>query len=180
MESRTRLLSAACSLREVNCAGQFYVPHYAVASALRALPTCCTSLEIDLSHSDRSHGPPSVHLCEELREVMLRMKHVRLRLATMCLVLFFKPLPRSDAGAEDGDDNTGPAVAPRLKRLILDCSQGTRGSDGESYLLADASVDIIFFANSSGDDMRGVEQHESQPVMEYNARTGTIVAGSHH
>ncbi|KAI1749016.1 hypothetical protein F4782DRAFT_514858 [Xylaria castorea] len=70
-----------------------------IASIIDSLPESCTGLEIDIRHSS-SFNPISAptstpdmaqvhpHLCDSIRAVLPRLKHLRLRLPVLCPAIF--------------------------------------------------------------------------------------------
>lgn len=55
---------------------------FALKALLQGLPESCTSIEIDTAGQDDLH--PETHLCDMIRQVLSRMKHVRLCLGSIC------------------------------------------------------------------------------------------------
>lgn len=97
-----------------------------IASIIASLPTLCTSLELDMRYDgnvwvwplpDISTIPRSdCHLCDSIRSVLPRLRHLRLRLPTLCAALF------SDPSSTHGP---GHAVsAPNLKTCLISLSMG--------------------------------------------------------
>jgi hypothetical protein len=51
---------------------------------LRNIPASCTSLELDTSGTDWLQGPESHHLCSDIRYILPRLHHIKLRIHTLC------------------------------------------------------------------------------------------------
>ena len=65
----------------------FWINQSVIAGLINALPPTCTNLEIDTHHMD-AVKPGSAHLCDSIREMLPRLRHLRLRLDTFCPALF--------------------------------------------------------------------------------------------
>ncbi|KAH6623173.1 hypothetical protein F5144DRAFT_471254, partial [Chaetomium tenue] len=102
----------------------FEISQTAIASIIESLPQTCVSLEIDTAgldgHATTSLGPIPIHLCETLRAVLPRMRHVRLSLRTMCSSLF-------GTGAALPQNNTTssyhPITLPNMQTLLVNCKR---------------------------------------------------------
>ncbi|ORY00900.1 hypothetical protein BCR34DRAFT_637760 [Clohesyomyces aquaticus] len=71
------------------------------------LPASCIDLEIDMYGYHLSKHRPQTHLCDAIRKILPRMRHLRLRLDRMCGSLFINP-----------STETPEASLPNLKTLI--------------------------------------------------------------
>ncbi|KAJ2990542.1 hypothetical protein NUW58_g2896 [Xylaria curta] len=97
-----------------------------VASIVNSLPESCTGLEIDVRHSSSFNpnlAPAAIpeipqahpHLCDSIRAVLRRLKHLRLRLPTLCPAIFSANPP--------GQDLRRRAIhAPLLKTCLINLS----------------------------------------------------------
>ncbi|KAI1120349.1 hypothetical protein F5Y10DRAFT_258610 [Nemania abortiva] len=93
-----------------------------VASILESLPASCTSLEVDLRHSSRISSKlarvaaqPRPHLCESIRAVLPRLRHLRLRLPTLCPAIF-------STSPSQQDVHQTPVHSPKLRTCLINLS----------------------------------------------------------
>ena len=96
----------------------FWIPRPLITEFVKVLPKTCVNVEIDGRGKDDSE-PGDAHLCDALREILPRLRHLRIRLSTLCPAIFgdgFSP-------AQSGDmfSNFRPVAAPRLKTLVINC-----------------------------------------------------------
>ena len=83
---------------------------------LENLPKSCIAIEVDTNALDGS-VKPTHHICQSVQKILPRMKHVRLRLGSLCECMFLKDLQRSPSTAP-----YNPAeytVAPLLETFIV-------------------------------------------------------------
>lgn len=96
----------------------FWIPRPIIADLLRDLPSSCVNLEIDTrGHDFLTHGYG--HLCDNIRAVLPRLHHLRLRLNVMCPALFgtgYCTGPRDNVYA-----NFKPVNAPYLRTVAINC-----------------------------------------------------------
>ena len=96
----------------------FWIPRPLITEFIKILPKTCVNVEIDSRGNDYSE-PGDAHLCDALREILPRLRHLRLRLSTLCPAILgdgFSP-------AQSGDmlSNLRPVAAPQLKTLVINC-----------------------------------------------------------
>ncbi|KAM3067389.1 hypothetical protein ACMFMG_005255 [Clarireedia jacksonii] len=65
----------------------FWIPRPLIANLVIALPQTCIAVQIDTQGQDLAE-PGSAHLCNAIRTILPRLRHLRLRLSTMCTSLF--------------------------------------------------------------------------------------------
>lgn len=112
-----------------------YSPSEELGLLLRSLPGTCTAVEIDLRHSSFVQSklgtvpPPSAHLCDDVRAMLGRLHHLRLRLPKICSAV---------VGSED-EENPGQykaADAPQLRDCIINITQRIPGTSPRVSLSA--------------------------------------------
>ncbi len=94
----------------------FWIPRPVIAQIVEALPEACVNLEID-SRGNDYFEPGSGHICDTLRGMLPRLRHLRLRLSTLCPAFLgsgFKPEFKSLSSFE-------PLAAPCLQTLVVNC-----------------------------------------------------------
>ncbi|KAH8651139.1 hypothetical protein BX600DRAFT_99964 [Xylariales sp. PMI_506] len=103
---------------------QNFLTRHELKCIIEALPETCTNFEID-SSMEQEHGvvgtPEATyhHLCDSIRAILPRMRHVRLRLHAMCGGLFGKHVH-----LEGGQKTFQPIALPRLETLVVNCRNG--------------------------------------------------------
>ena len=100
----------------------FWIPRSVIASMVENVSKSCVSLEIDTRGYD-SLEPDSAHLCDKLRDVLPRLRHLRVRLATFCPAMFCANKSANDTI----DDQT---IAPSLETVIINCVTRLSGYGG--------------------------------------------------
>lgn len=112
--------------------GEFerWIPRRIIVSLQEALPQTCSNLELDmppdgvLSFAYNKHNRESVHLCDAVRHLLPRMRHVRIRLPKTCSAMFGTDCTDdSEAGA---GDNFAAIALPKLKSLVVNCGFSMR------------------------------------------------------
>ena len=96
----------------------FWIPRPLITEFVKILPETCVSVEVD-SRGNDYFKPGDAHLCEALREILPRLRYLRVRLSTLCPAILgdgFNP-SRSDRMLS----KFTPVVAPQLKILIFNC-----------------------------------------------------------
>lgn len=96
----------------------FYIPRPVIATVISYLPVSCVNLEIDTKGVDHAE-PVSTHLCEFLRAILPRLRHLRLRLRFLCPEIFGKGFTAH--GTVDDASNFEPISAPHLKTAMINC-----------------------------------------------------------
>ncbi|KAI9789896.1 MAG: hypothetical protein M1816_005665 [Peltula sp. TS41687] len=94
----------------------FWIPRPILFSIVERLPETCVSLEIDFKGYD-SFEPRSVHPCDALRAIIPRLRHLRLRLNSLCPAIFGTGFTVG-CPIRDGP-GFKPIAAPLLKTLVL-------------------------------------------------------------
>lgn len=114
-----------------------YSPHNEFSSIIDELPTTCVALEIDLRHSDFVQEKlgtmtfSSTHMCDSIRNVLGRLRHLRLRLPRNCSSLF--------GVGEYTSDGYQPVDAPKLQDCIINLTQRMPGASLRSWLGGDCN-----------------------------------------
>lgn len=100
----------------------FWIPSSIIASMIENLSNKCVSLEIDTSGREFSRLR-SVHLCDKIRDVLPRLRHLRVRLYRLCPAMFCTEVN------EDGTINRQSVArsASSLKTVIISCDMLYRG-----------------------------------------------------
>ena len=96
----------------------FWIPRPLITEFVKILPKTCIHVEID-SRGDDYFKPGDAHLCDALREILPRLRHLRLRLSTLCPAILgdgFNPIQPGSMLS-----NFKPVAAPHLKTLIFNC-----------------------------------------------------------
>ena len=95
-----------------------------LSSILRQLPSSLEDLELDTAGTERAASDADAcHLCADIQKLLLRLRHVRLRLGMICRAMF--PITDIGSGCEGIDaQNTKPvAVPPKLTSLLINLHQ---------------------------------------------------------
>jgi hypothetical protein len=95
----------------------FWIPRPVIAQIVEALPEACVNLEID-SRGNDYFKPGSGHICDTLRGMLPRLRHLRLRLSTLCPAFLgsgFKPEEFKSMSSFE------PLAAPCLQTLVVNC-----------------------------------------------------------
>ncbi len=100
-----------------SCRG-FWIPSPIITTLLHSLPESCTSLEIDTRGFD-SNIPGTAHVCNEIRKILPRLRHLRLCLFAMCPSLFGEGLIAGER--EINFSAFKPTPAPLLETLFINC-----------------------------------------------------------
>ena len=86
-----------------------------ICRLLDRLPKNCTGIEIDVARED-GRLLTVHHICESIRKILPRMKHIRLNMGTMCECMFLKDQGTPLTASHDATEYT---VAPMLETLII-------------------------------------------------------------
>jgi hypothetical protein len=117
---------ASFSFIVLESSDRFYIPYDQLADLIDCLPETCVNLELDTGCSRPTAVDP--HLCPRLRQILPRMKHVRLSLKHMCPAMFgkgsiesaFEDEAEAEAGGgEDTQPYYTPISLPRIESLLL-------------------------------------------------------------
>ena len=92
----------------------FWIHLRYLLTVLKALPKSFSSLELDLGLLDAARDDGPMHVCPALSRLLPQLRHLRLRLGTLCAVLF--------------DHVEVASIAPQLETLIMNTSFGGRNS----------------------------------------------------
>lgn len=96
----------------------FWIPRPLITEFVKNLPETCVDVEIDSRGNDYSK-PGDAHLCDALREILPHLRHLRVRLSTLC------PAILGDGFNPGRPDRMfvkfTPVAAPQLKTLIFNC-----------------------------------------------------------
>ncbi|KXX74112.1 hypothetical protein MMYC01_209467 [Madurella mycetomatis] len=112
--SLEKLQSFSLTVPPNSPAHHFDISRRAIAAIIAALTDSCVNLELDTASLDHAAGfGVPVHLCDTLRNVLPRMRHVRLSLRTMCASL---------VGTGDAGSFT-PISLPNMQMLLVNCRQ---------------------------------------------------------
>ncbi|KAA6411221.1 MAG: hypothetical protein FRX48_04501 [Lasallia pustulata] len=96
----------------------FWIPRPTILSFLKLLPETCVNLEIDTRGQDY-FGPGSGHLCDTIQEIVPRLRHLRLRLSTLCPASFGRHFNSSDP--TQYFTNYEPITASSLHTVTINC-----------------------------------------------------------
>ena len=96
----------------------FWIPRPLITDFIKILPTTCVNVEIDSRGNDYCK-PGDAHLCDALREIFPRLRHLRLRLSTLCPAILGDDFNPAQSG--DMSSTFRPVAAPQLKTLIINC-----------------------------------------------------------
>ncbi len=120
----------------------FWLPRTLLAAFVTAMPTSCVAVKIDTKgHDSAAPGAPA-HLCDALRAVLPRLRHLRLRVRVMCSTIFVggdraraaaaAATARGGEAEADGSDDTVAAavVAASLPTLVINCRTERPGYGG--------------------------------------------------
>ena len=86
----------------------FWIHLRGLLTVLEVLPKSVSSLELDLGLLDAARDGGPRHVCHELSRLLPQLRHLRLRLGTLCAVLF--------------DLGEGKSTAPQLETLVMNTS----------------------------------------------------------
>ncbi|KAK2799265.1 hypothetical protein FQN50_008541 [Emmonsiellopsis sp. PD_5] len=95
-----------------------------LAGLINALPTTCVNLEMDLKQIENLTTGEQ-HVCEDIRRILPRMEHVRIRLPRVCSELFGPIVPCDDepspnpAGGRIRDGEFIPIKIPKMRTLLV-------------------------------------------------------------
>ncbi len=106
------------------------LPRDTIVGLIDALPVACTHLELDTNAHDEQFGSQT-HVCEYIRQVLPRMRTVRLRLGAMCSALF-EPGLHSSLSAELHTDAAilppnDPIHLSNIRSLVVNCGIAANG-----------------------------------------------------
>ena len=122
MESFATLISKMCNLTTFSLMVEptpgeaakhgFWIHLRCLLTILEALPKSVSSLELDLGLLDAARDGGPTHVCHAFSRLLPQLRHLRLRLGTLCAVLF--------------DLGEGASTAPHLETLVINTSMGGR------------------------------------------------------
>lgn len=100
-----------------------------VADLVNALPPSCINLELDTNGYDYMDGE-SVHVCENIRRILPRMRNVRLRLGAMCSALFSSGQSPISINAHERSSNVSAdwITLQNIESLIVICGNAIEGN----------------------------------------------------
>jgi hypothetical protein len=134
VSSMTKLVSFSLTVTDAPTDTGFWLPRPLIASFVTRLPATCVDIEIDTNGHDFGLPGGSVHLCDTLRGVLPRLRHLRLRLKVLCAALFVHNRQHEEwvtgvvaAGAPADIGAEGGVAAPALKTLVLNCATQYNG-----------------------------------------------------
>ncbi|KAK2747233.1 hypothetical protein FQN55_005228 [Onygenales sp. PD_40] len=94
-----------------------------LSGLLNALPATCINLEIDLKQIDESPATRKQHICEDIRRILPRMEHVRIRLPGVCSALFGPIVPSDGVSSVNfnpyRDGKFIPIKIPKMRTLLV-------------------------------------------------------------
>ena len=96
----------------------FWIPRPLIAKFVKILPKTCVNVEID-SRGDDYFEPGEAHLCDALRGILPRLRHLRLSVSTLCPAMLGEGFDPSRSGRVSSDFK--PVAAPQLETLIVNC-----------------------------------------------------------
>lgn len=96
----------------------FWIPRPLIMEFVRVLPNTCANLEIDTRGNDY-YRPGDGHLCDALRKIFPQLRHLRLRLSTICPAILGDGFNPTQSG--NSLLNFEPVAAPRLETLNVNC-----------------------------------------------------------
>ncbi|KEQ66012.1 uncharacterized protein M437DRAFT_63541 [Aureobasidium melanogenum CBS 110374] len=88
----------------------FRIDNEVLGQLLRALPTSCVNLEVDTDMSNWSSQKKPHHVCSDLWHVLPQMRHVKLRMQSLCSRMLY-------INHEDPDDRLAQPDMTRLEQL---------------------------------------------------------------
>ncbi|KAH7356063.1 hypothetical protein BKA66DRAFT_474169 [Pyrenochaeta sp. MPI-SDFR-AT-0127] len=102
------------------------IPRATIVAYLQALPNSCQHLELDTRGQDHRGEDEQVHICDNIRSILPRLQHARLRIGAMCCAMLGDgkadgALAEENPENRDGDENFEPVSLPNIKSLILNC-----------------------------------------------------------
>lgn len=96
----------------------FWIPRPLITKIVQILPITCVNLEIDSRGKDHLK-PGDAHLCDALRKILPRLRHLRLRLNTLCPAFLGNGFDPSQSARTL--PSFKPVAAPGLETLIVNC-----------------------------------------------------------
>jgi hypothetical protein len=104
----------------------FWLDISVLGHLLRSLPTSCSSLELESSGTDWSPRPESHHLCPDIWYILPRLRHLKLRIHSLCSQILLHDPTGLDDRHEDPDlrqlrskDTRNLVQADRLSTLSI-------------------------------------------------------------
>lgn len=88
---------------------------------IESLPESCINLELELERHHPLSGPPNPHLCDALRAILPRMRHVRLQLDTVCASLLGEGGPLSILPTNGNTQSFNPISLPNMESMVVNC-----------------------------------------------------------
>lgn len=92
----------------------FRIDNEVLGQLLRALPTSCVNLELDTDMSNWSPENKPHHVCSDLWHVLPQMRHVKLRMQSLCSRMLY-------INHEDSDDRATQPDLTSLEQLDEQC-----------------------------------------------------------
>ncbi|KAG9674672.1 hypothetical protein KCU99_g4240, partial [Aureobasidium melanogenum] len=118
----------------------FRIDNEVLGQLLRALPTSCVNLEVDTAMSNWSPQKKPHHVCSDLWHVLPQMRHVKLRMQSLCSRMLYinhedpdDRLAQPDMTSPDQLDEQRIVKADQLRTLTI-C---TRSRDGAGPLFVE-------------------------------------------
>jgi hypothetical protein len=130
ISSMMKLVSFSLAVTQTRIQTGFWLPRPLIASFVARLPATCVNVETDTHGHDYCLSGGSMHMCDVLRGVLPRLRHLRLLLKVLCAALFVDSRPHVDSvawamaagAAVDIGATGGVVVAPALQTLVLNCA----------------------------------------------------------
>lgn len=96
----------------------FWIPRTVITRLIESLSPTCVNLEIDTRGHDFSK-PSECHLCEIIHKLLPRLRHLRLRVSTLCP----KVLEQSSISEINGTDpiESPTGTPPSLRTIVINC-----------------------------------------------------------
>ncbi|KAK6003444.1 hypothetical protein QM012_009215 [Aureobasidium pullulans] len=116
----------------------FRIDNKVLGDVLNALPSSCVNLELDTGMSNWSSGDKPHHVCSDIWDLLPRMRHVKLRMQSLCSrMLCINPadpddrLIQPDLGSFEDMDEQHVVKADKLRTLSI-CTR-SRGGAGPRF-----------------------------------------------
>ena len=97
----------------------FWIPRTVITRLIESLSPTCVNLEIDTRGHDFSK-PSECHLCEVIHKLLPRLKHLRLRVSTLCPKLLEQSCVSENKGTDPIESATG--LPPSLRTIVVNCA----------------------------------------------------------
>ncbi|KAF2010442.1 hypothetical protein BU24DRAFT_58569 [Aaosphaeria arxii CBS 175.79] len=117
-----------CVTRDMDCV----LPRHLLVQIINALPESCVNLEVDTLGRDSRTQSEQLHVCDSIRQILPRMKYVRVRMGAMCSSMFGtrKTLHATEDGpaSNDGNGEFLPIETTSLRSLVVNCMDSSGGT----------------------------------------------------